>query len=159
MIDPRRRRLLRGSATPGPAPARPPWARQPDEDFTARCTRCGDCVRACPRDVLKLGDGGFPVIDFSRQGCNLCGDCSRICTPGAIGAVTGVGFTARVQIADVCLARHGVECRLCGDACETRALRFVPARGGIAQLQVELAACTGCGDCVAPCPVGAITLA
>jgi ferredoxin-type protein NapF len=158
MIDPRRRIFLRGGATPGHAVARPPWAAQPDETFTARCTRCGDCLRACPRGLLRAGDGGFPVIDFSRQGCSLCGDCSRACRPAAIGPAVGAGFTWRVQVTDTCLARHGVECRLCGDACDARALRFVPARGGIAQLQVEVAACTGCGDCAAPCPVGAISL-
>ena len=162
MIDPRRRGFLRGAIGPqrAPAPAaRPPWATGPDTAFTERCTRCGDCVRACPRDVLAAGDGGYPVISLARQGCSLCGDCSRACPTGAIGPVTGAAFAWRVQVADTCLAQHGVECRLCGDACDTRALRFVPARGGIAQLHIEPEACTGCGDCVAPCPVGAITLA
>jgi len=32
----------------------------------------------------------------------------------------------------------------------------VPARGGIAQLRIDGAACTGCGDCVSTCPVRAI---
>jgi len=159
VIDRRRREFLRSPARPAPPPARPPWALASDADFIERCTRCGDCLRSCPRGVLKAGDGGFPVIDFSRQGCSLCGDCSRACPSGAIGPATGPAFTRRVQVAASCLARHGVECRLCGDACDTRALRFVPARGGIAQLQVEPGACTGCGDCLAPCPVQAITLA
>jgi ferredoxin-type protein NapF len=158
VIDPLRRRFLRGAPAPSPAPARPPWALSSEADFVERCTRCGDCLRGCPRGVLKAGDGGFPVIDFSRHGCSLCGDCSRVCPSGAIGPVIGPAFTQRVQIASSCLARHGVECRLCGDACDTRALRFVPARGGIAQLKVELDVCTGCGDCVATCPVQAISL-
>ena len=161
MVDLRRRGLLRGSL--GSAAAirtapRPPWAATPDEDFTTRCTRCGDCVSACPHGVLRSGDGGFPEIDFARTGCSLCGDCSRVCTTGAIGAVTAAAFSWRVHVAGTCLLQHGVECRLCGDACDARALRFVPARGGIVQMQVDLAACTGCGGCVAPCPVGAISM-
>lgn len=63
-----------------------------------------------------------------------------------------------VAITDACLARQGVECRLCGDACDSGALRFRPTAGGIAQPQLDLARCTRCGDCVRPCPVGAISV-
>lgn len=141
------------------APPRPPWALRPDPAFTAACTRCGECVRVCPRGVLHAGDGGFPVIDFTQAGCSLCGDCAGACTPRAIDrAAVPEAFTRRVQVADSCLNRRGVECRVCGDACDARALRFVPTRGGIAQLQVQAQACTGCGDCLAPCPVQALTL-
>lgn len=162
LIDPRRRGFLRGAVDPDHRQAtarRPPWALTPDGVFTDRCTRCGDCVAACPRQVLKVGDGGYPEIVFASQGCSLCGECSRACPTGAIGSVDGAAFAWRVQVADTCLAQRGIECRLCGDACDTRALRFVPARGGIAQLRIVRDACTGCGDCVAPCPVGAIALA
>lgn len=164
MIDPRRRSFLRGdlraanAVEPAAAP-RPPWSLRPDAAFGERCTRCGDCVRACPRSVLRSGDGGFPEISFAAAGCSLCGDCAKACPTGAIDpAANPVAFAWRVQIADGCLNRRGVECRVCGEACEARALRFVPARGGIAQLQVDTAACTGCGDCVPVCPVGAIAL-
>lgn len=162
-MDPRRRSLLRGrlreaGAPTVAAPPRPPWSR-PEADFTARCTRCGDCVRACPRVVLVAGDGGFPQIDFSRNGCSLCGDCARVCPTGAIDRqAVPQAYTWRIQVADTCLARRGVECRVCGDACDARALRFVPARGGVAQLQIDTAACTGCGDCLAVCPVAALVL-
>ena len=159
-MDIKRRSFLRGRITgPTQAASRPPWAVEPDALFTARCTRCGDCVRACPRQVLKTGDGGFPTIDFAEAGCSLCGDCAKSCKTGAIDpAASPIAFVWRVRIDERCLNRRGVECRVCGDACETRALRFLPARGGIAQLQVDTAACTGCGDCVAVCPVGAVDL-
>jgi ferredoxin-type protein NapF len=65
----------------------------------------------------------------------------------------------RLVIGDACLARRGVECRVCGEACDTGAIRFRPQRGGIAQPQLTLQACTGCGDCVPVCPVGVITVA
>lgn len=138
---------------------RPPWSLRPDSAFTEHCTRCGECVRACPRGVLSAGDGGFPKISFAAAGCSLCGDCATACPTHAIDrAASPIAFVWRVQIDARCLNRRGVECRVCGDACEARALRFVPARGGIAQLQVDTASCTGCGDCVAVCPVSAITL-
>ncbi|NRT54986.1 4Fe-4S dicluster domain-containing protein [Sphaerotilus uruguayifluvii] len=64
----------------------------------------------------------------------------------------------RLHIGAACLMRHRVECRLCAEACDTRAVRVVPAVGGVAQLRLDPSACTGCGDCVAPCPVGAALL-
>jgi ferredoxin-type protein NapF len=161
MVDARRRLFLRGKRSkPAASPARPPWSLRPDEAFTAACSRCGDCVRACAQQVLREGDGGFPVIDFSAAGCSLCGDCSRVCTSGAIGRSED-GAAAFRWTADVdgrCLARHGVECRICGDACDADALRFVPTLGGVAQLRLEREVCSGCGECVSRCPVHALRM-
>ena len=163
-MDPRRRSFLRGKLADASAkevtpPPRPPWALRPDAQFTARCTRCGDCVRDCPRGVLHAGDGGYPQIRFDVAGCSLCGDCATVCTTGAIDRQTSpLPFTWRVNVADTCLNRRGVECRVCGDACEARALRFAPALGGIASLTIDTDACTGCGDCVSVCPVASISL-
>ncbi len=61
----------------------------------------------------------------------------------------------QVQIGPQCLALQKVECRMCADACEPRAIRFQPALGGISQMVLNLAACTACGECVGVCPVGA----
>lgn len=38
-------------------------------------------------------------------------------------------------------------------------MRFRPRLGRVAEPEVDLAACTGCGECVAPCPVAAIEIA
>jgi ferredoxin-type protein NapF len=162
VVDLQRRRFLRratGDAGDAAAPRRPPWARRPDEGFRARCTRCGECLRACPRGVLRTGDGGFPTIAFDRAGCSLCGDCARACAPRAIDpAARAVPFEWRVQVDARCLTRHGVECRVCGEACDARALRFVPTLGRVAQLHVERERCTGCGECLPVCPAGALAL-
>lgn len=64
----------------------------------------------------------------------------------------------RPQIAAHCLALRQVECRICGDACDARALRFPPRLGGMAVPVLDTDACTGCGDCIAPCPAGALAL-
>lgn len=109
--------------------------------------------------MLHQGDGGFVQIRFDAAGCSLCGECASACPTGAIDRQASPRpFLWRVVVADTCLNRRGIECRVCGDACEARALRFKPALGGIAALDIELAACTGCGDCVSVCPVTAITL-
>lgn len=161
-MDPRRRHLLRGSFRTARereathAPPRPPWA-VPEDRFVVRCTRCGACAKACPRGLIRGGDGGFPEIGFRHQGCTFCRACLDACDAHALDA-REPPFTARVTVAEHCLARNRVECRACGDACDERALRFVPARGGISRLVIDVARCTGCGACVAPCPVGAIAL-
>ena len=65
----------------------------------------------------------------------------------------------RVAISSACLAQHGVECRICGDACDTGAIRMRIERGGAARPVLDQSRCTGCADCVGPCPVGAISVA
>lgn len=69
--------------------------------------------------------------------------------PGSPGAVSVLGH---------CLARQRVECRSCGDACDTRAIRFQLQLGGPALPQVDAQACNGCGDCLRVCPVSALAL-
>jgi ferredoxin-type protein NapF len=64
-----------------------------------------------------------------------------------------------VLMGEACLARRDVECRVCGEACDAGAIRFPPRRGGVALPVVDLAKCTRCGDCVAPCPVQAVSVA
>ncbi|MFV0679589.1 ferredoxin-type protein NapF [Ottowia sp.] len=170
MIDPRRRAFLRGrvaqaAAPQAPAAQRPPWAVTEDL-FAQRCTRCDACITACPRGVLKRGDGHFPEVDFSAQGCDFCGACAAACASGALGVnVQGrhraelAAATAwphwQVHIESTCLAQQHIECRICADACDTRAIRFQPALSGISQMRLDLDACTACGECVAVCPVGA----
>ncbi len=68
----------------------------------------------------------------------------------------GTALPLRAVIGEACLALRGVECRICGDACGAGAIRFRPVRGGVALPIVAEDACTACGDCVAPCPTGAI---
>lgn len=62
------------------------------------------------------------------------------------------------RVAPSCLALQGVECRLCGDACDSGAIRFPPRLGGVARPVIDEARCTGCGDCLPPCPVAALAL-
>ena len=64
-----------------------------------------------------------------------------------------------VAIGSSCLAHRGVSCRSCEDVCEPRALRFRPELGGVFKPEIDLAACTNCGECGLICPVNAIKLA
>lgn len=137
---------------------RPPWALA-EESFLDRCNRCGDCVAACPRHLLALGAGGFPVIGFSRGGCDVCGACAAVCRPGALARHDDrPALPLLAAVANTCLSLAGTHCRVCGDWCEAGALRFRPLLGGRAQVQIDDGRCTGCGACVARCPAGALAM-
>ncbi len=45
-----------------------------------KCSRCGECITACPFDVLEICDGFLKVYD----GCTLCGACVGVCPENAL---------------------------------------------------------------------------
>jgi electron transport complex protein RnfB len=68
-----------------------------------RCTACGDCVRACPKElfaVLPLASpllvqcknliAGDVVLEQCRVGCTACGKCALDAAPGLISVASGV---------------------------------------------------------------------
>lgn len=158
-MDGGRRRLLGGRVRKGAVLrpiVRPPWSRSEDR-FTDLCTRCDDCVTGCPNHLIQRGTAGFPVLDFSHAACTFCAECVRVCTTGALVKDDSVApWTVRAHIGESCLTTKKVECRVCGEACETGAIRFRPTLGGVSQPTLVSELCTGCGACVAPCPVRAI---
>jgi pyruvate formate lyase activating enzyme len=55
-----------------------------------RCTRCGDCVPACPNESISLVDG---KLHLDPDRCRIAGACVEACLPGAleiIGAARSV---------------------------------------------------------------------
>lgn len=157
--DPRRRGFLLAVAGRSAAPAlRPPWT---DEAAVAEaCTRCGDCLGACPTAILVAGAGGFPAVDFTAGAgeCTFCGACADACRDGVFAPAAGrPPWRAAAVLGEGCLARRGVMCQSCGDACPERAIRFRPARGAAPQPTVTQD-CTGCGACVSACPADAVTV-
>ena len=152
-----RRQFLRGRFSARQPPLRPPWALA-EEAFLAACTRCGDCVGACPQGIL-VEDGGYPRVEFGKGECTFCSDCVVACKAGALRRAPGrMPWQLLPKISGECLAQRDIVCRSCGDACGQSAIRFKPRPGGSALPEVEASRCTGCGGCVAPCPAGAITL-
>jgi polyferredoxin len=89
-------RASAGSASaPGPLAIRPPGAL-PEDEFLARCIRCGACCNACPTAALQpsLGETGIeglwsPVLvarlGWCEPSCTLCG---QVCPTGAIRPLT-----------------------------------------------------------------------
>lgn len=151
-----RRQFLRGEFRQPRLALRPPWSL-PANDFVERCTRCGDCLQACPPGILRAGDGGYPEVHFERGECTFCGNCVTACRPGALLRAAAPWHLAPA-IAVSCLAQRGIVCQVCADQCEARAIRFPPRLDAVAVPVPDPSACTGCGACVAPCPARAISL-
>jgi len=74
---------------------RPPGALD-EEEFLARCIRCGECMKVCPNNALHptLGEAGIeglwtptlaPRIGYCEPSCVLC---SEVCPTGAIWQIT-----------------------------------------------------------------------
>ena len=135
----------------------PPWALK-DNAFFKACTQCAECITACPENILRVGNAGYPQVDFQRGECTFCGDCERSCKPDALLDNGQSAWPYRAQINNQCLALKGVMCRTCADCCETRAISFQLAVGGFASPTINSDNCSGCGACIAPCPTDSIEI-
>ncbi|MEI6186072.1 MAG: 4Fe-4S binding protein, partial [Dehalococcoidia bacterium] len=154
---------------------RPPGAGE--EDMTAKCIRCGECVKACPTGAIQpsqMDAGGellwTPLLvmrsGFCQYSCNACG---KACPVAAIPAlplaekkVTPIGraFIDRGR----CLPwAQGTPCIVCEEMCpvphkavllSTSKVKKEDGSTIILQLPTVLAGrCIGCGLCEYKCPV------
>jgi ferredoxin-type protein NapF len=156
-INHSRRGFLRGRVRPQAIPMRPPWALA-EAEFLARCTRCGNCSVICPTRIIQIREG-YPQVDFGAGACTFCAECVRVCAPAALRRDGETPPWSRiVTITETCIANKGVECRVCGEQCDVSAIRFTPRLAGPPLPELRSEACTGCGACVAPCPVSAIRI-
>ena len=71
---------------------RPPFAIH-ELEFLLACSRCTDCIEACPHQVIfglspRVGikAAGTPAMDLLNKGCHLCADwpCVMACDTGAL---------------------------------------------------------------------------
>lgn len=141
---------------------RPPFALD-ELDFLIACTRCDECIEACPHDVLfplpvRLGVqvAGTPAMDLLAKGCHMCDGwpCVEICEPGALvppepEAPLPKLASARI-VTENCLPYSGPECGACAHAC--------PVPGALAwdgggRPTVNQDLCTGCALCREACIV------
>ena len=139
-----------------------PWIRPPgalaEVEFRVRCTKCDDCVRACPVAAIKIDHsdiegGGYPYIDMNVQPCELCDGtpCMTACPSGALQwtPLEQIDIGTAYCNDQLCLRYNGEECTMCVDHCPvgTRALEVKDG-----WVVVHEDGCTGCGVCQNNCP-------
>ena len=152
-----RAQFLRGNWRGVADIVKPPWALEGDAFFKT-CDRCSKCITACPENILRVGDKGYPEVNFRRGECTFCGECEAVCKPQALYYDQQKPWHYHAQINSQCLAYKGVMCRTCADCCDARAITFQLMVGGFSNPELDAESCTGCGACIAPCPSGAIEM-
>lgn len=124
-----------------------------------KCTACGKCVAACPKQVIELAQASKAVVischsrdkgaDTKKKcqvGCIGCGICVRTCPADAIKVENNL---ARIN--------HGkcIVCGLCTKRCPTHAIKdFIPVRP---KAFIDPAKCAGIDICAKVCPANAIS--
>ncbi|HAR46833.1 MAG TPA: electron transporter RnfB [Nitrospiraceae bacterium] len=124
-----------------------------------KCTSCGKCVAACPKQVIEIGplakavvischsrDKGVDVKKKCQVGCIACGICVRICPFEAIALENNF---ARIDF-EKCEV-----CGLCVRKCPTKAIKdHIPVRQ---KAYINPEKCMGIDVCTKVCPVNAIS--
>lgn len=156
---------------------RPPGALNED-DFLARCIKCGMCVEACPFDTLKLakpGDNkpfGTPYFEPRQTPCYMCTDipCVPICPTGALDLNSVQNEKKQFDIKKIdmglavidtqnCIAFWGIQCDACYRACpllgEAISVEYSKnertGKHAFLKPVVHADVCTGCGLCEKAC--------
>jgi ferredoxin len=126
-----------------------------------KCTGCGACAVACPRQLIMLIPIDHAVyikcsskdkgniaksVCGNNQPCIGCGICSRNCP---VNAITITDNLARIDY-DVC-----INCGICATKCPTHAIQDLLA-GKRKKAEINPDKCVGCHICAKNCPVDAI---
>jgi MauM/NapG family ferredoxin protein len=148
---------------------RPPGAL-PEPDFSARCIACGNCMKACPTNVIQpcsVNDGFnrlftpkiVPRIGFCDAKCSLCG---YACPTGALQKLP-VSEKAFAKIGTAVIDRHrclawsqNKECQVCDEVCPYNAIEprmIETTKGPFIVPVVWEDRCMGCGLCENKCPI------
>jgi ferredoxin-type protein NapF len=134
-----------------------PWLVNASQ-FHEQCIRCNKCIDVCETKIITHGDGGFPIVDFSKGECTFCYSCASVCPEPLFDSKATLPWQAEISIKDSCLAKKNVECRSCMENCEPMAITFKLSIGSVAQPSLDSDSCTGCGACVAVCPSDCISI-
>ncbi len=147
---------------------RPPGAL-PAQGFADTCSRCGDCVRACPARAIRLTPdtaGGLPHLIARESPCVVCTDlsCMKACPTGALRKLDSrdqiqMGYAITDQsrclrgggysVYDEPTSLTGEDCQLCVTQCPIGKDALTIDNHGCIEVRHG---CIGCGVCEQVCP-------
>ena len=157
--------ILRFTGSKPSRPLRPPGAVD-ELTFKGLCTRCGNCIRSCPHDIIRRDTGQHgvtgiltPVLTFNENYCREdCTRCTWVCPSKAL---VGVNLDNKqdIQIGmaqidmNLCLLGEDYECSACMRWCPYNAIRYVFSEADYMLVPViDAGKCNGCGACEVACP-------
>jgi len=136
---------------------RPPGAL-PEQKFLDACSRCGECVKVCPAQCIKIDatgglGAGRPYIDAEAMPCVVCDGlvCMPACPTGALvpTLLNGIDMGLAVWNEKACLRTQGEQCTICVDQCPLGATAIDLHER---KIRVIESGCIGCGVCQHYCP-------
>jgi ferredoxin-type protein NapG len=130
-----------------------------EQAFRDTCSRCGECVRVCPAQCIKLDPTGIraqgaPYIDADEMPCVVCDglQCMHTCPTGALvpTILPEIDMGTALWHADTCLrTARGEDCTICVEKCPVGAFAIEVVEN---QIVVKEKGCIGCGVCQYECP-------
>lgn len=122
------------------------------------CLGLASCVRACPFDAMVMGDNGLPIVDKDRcTACGRCvvacpRDLITLVPCSKEVHVLCRSFDRGREVRDNCQVGC-IGCKACERVCEYDAIHVTDFLAAI-----DYAKCTNCGACAAKCPTKAIII-
>lgn len=144
---------------------RPPGAL-PENEFLARCTRCGECIKVCPTRVIQpqgleqgLAPAFAPRMVMRLAGCDQnCRDCGKVCPTKALRELSlqekkyaKLG-TAEINEKRCLVYAWDKMCLICDEICPYNAIVFKTINNKRVPVVIP-SRCNGCGWCEQACPV------
>lgn len=120
------------------------------------CLGFGNCAQACPFGALEMGEGHLPVVDPARcTACGKCVTaCPRnlmVLAPRSAWTIVHCNSPAKgTEVRPVCKVGC-IGCNICARECPEKA---ITVENNLARIDYGL--CTGCGKCVEKCPMHTI---
>jgi ferredoxin-type protein NapG len=138
-------------------PIRPPGALA-EQRFRETCSRCGECVKICPVQCIKIDPAGVkgagaPYIDIDTSPCVMCDGllCMSSCPTGALvpTPIGEIDMGTALFHESTCLRSARQSCTICVDTCPIGEVAIALENGNVKVIEDG---CTGCGVCQNRCP-------